>query len=413
MTLPDVNRSYDAAQAALVRWFNQDAYRITSPWRLTREVCRQLVAAGVALRHFGAFIHILHPDLFGVAHRWDRATDQVKTTAGRIENFTTAEYRSSPVQVIQDGAAALRRRLEQPGFVPDFDVLRQYIAAGATDYVAMTLDFTDGGRHCITMTCDRPGGFTLAELRLVDALLPYIARISEIRSTRYLARTLLDTYVGSDAGEAILTGNIHRGSAETIHAVIWMCDLRGYTGLGETVPRDELIALLNAYFDCVGAPVRERGGEILKFIGDAMLAIFRVAGPDTVADDCRRAADAVADARARLQALNERRAAEGKPSVRCGIALHIGDVSYGNIGTTDRLDFTVIGPAVNLAARLTSLCGELGETAVLSQAIARAFPLHVESLGRHVLKGMAGTQEVFRLHGPPAILSGEPTIEVT
>jgi adenylate cyclase len=410
--LPDVNRDYDAAYDALVHWFNEEAYQITSPWRLVRDVCARLADSGVPLQQFTAFIYMLHPNFFGVAHRWECATGKVTSTLGRIEILATDEFRKSPVQVILDGAAAVRRRLDRPGFVPDFPVLSSYIAKGATDYVAMQLDFTDGVRHCVSLTSNKPGGFTLAELRLIDALMPYMARLTEIQSNRYLAKTLLDTYVGTDAGEAILTGNIRRGSAETIHAVIWMCDLRNFTGLSETLPGSELIALLNDYFESVGTPVRERGGEILKFIGDAMLAIFRVPGPDAVAEGCRKAAEAVSDARLRLHALNEKRAGEGKQALRCGIALHIGDVAYGNIGTADRLDFTVIGPAVNMAARLTTLCGEIGETAVLSEAMARGSQLHVESLGRHSLKGIAGAHEVFRLLGPPAILASTEPIEL-
>lgn len=409
----DVNRGYEATHAALVRWFIEDAYRITSPWRLTQEVCQRLVAVGVPLQQFTAFIYMLHPNFFGVAHRWERATGKVKSTMGRLEVLASDDFQKSPVKVILDGAAAVRRHLDRPGFVPDYPVLLGYIAGGATDYVAMRLEFTDGVSHCVSMTADRPGGFTRHELRLIDGLLPYMARLTEIQSNRYLAKTLLDTYVGSEAGEAILTGNIRRGSAETIRAVIWMCDLRDFTRFSETLPRDELIGLLNAYFQTVGTPIRERGGEILKFIGDAMLAIFRVVSPATLADDCRKAAEAVADARTRLQDLNTRREAEGRPALRCGIALHVGDVSYGNIGTDDRLDFTVIGPAVNLAARLTTLCGEIGETAVLSEAMARASQLHVESLGRHRLKGIAEPQEVFRLFGPPAILSNGGEIELT
>ncbi|MGE5147869.1 MAG: adenylate/guanylate cyclase domain-containing protein [Candidatus Eiseniibacteriota bacterium] len=410
--LPDVNRDYGAVHDALIRWFNEDAYKITSPWRLVREVCSRLVGAGVPLQQFTAFIYVLHPNFFGVAHRWERSTGKVNSIMGRIEVLASDEFSKSPVKVILDGAAAVRRRLDRPGFVPDFPVLLDYIAKGATDYLAMQLEFTDGVRHSVSLTCDRPGGFTLNELRLIDGLMPYMARLTEIQSNRYLARTLLDTYVGPDAGEAILTGNIRRGSAETLHAIVWMCDLRGFTGLSESLPRDELIALLNDYFECVGTPVRERGGEILKFIGDAMLAIFRIGGPAAVGEGCRKAAEAVTEARARLAALNEKRAAEGKPALRCGIALHIGDVSYGNIGTVDRLDFTVIGPAVNLAARLTTLCGELGETVVLSEAVARGSHLHVESLGRHGLKGIAGDHEVFRLLGLPAILGGSEPIEL-
>ncbi|MCZ6863146.1 MAG: adenylate/guanylate cyclase domain-containing protein, partial [Alphaproteobacteria bacterium] len=239
------------------------------------------------------------------------------------------------------------------------------------------------------------GGFTTAELSLVDALLPYMARLTDIQALDFLATTLLDTYVGKDAGHEIMVGNIQRGDTHTIRAVIWLCDLRDFTTLSDTMPGAELIALLNDYFDCVGKPVRARGGEILKFIGDAMLAIFRIANEDELADACKNALEAADEAQGLLGEMNEARRKAGEHPIAFGIGLHVGDVMYGNIGAADRLDFTVIGPAVNLAARIEGLCRELGQTVILSEEFAQASGSDFESLGKHKLKGLAESRQVF------------------
>ncbi len=393
--VPDVNADFDSAPAALMAWFVDEAWRLTSPRKLTLEACRRLVRAGVPLHQFNVFIFTLHPDYFGVTHRWSRETDAIESFQGAHSLVTSDTVTKSPIATVFEGVAGLRRRLDRPGFVPDFEVLEDYIAAGATDYVLMRLEFTDGSPHCITMTTDRPGGFNTAELCLVGETVPHMSRLAEIQAVRYLATTLLDTYVGHDAGRRVMTGTIRRGSGETIHAVIWLCDLRDFAKLGDSLPRDELIGLLNDYFDCVGPPVRARGGEILKFMGDAMLAIFRVEGPEAAAEACETALAAAAESETRLAELNARRKEDGRPAIDFGVALHIGDVMYGNIGTGDRLDFTVIGPAVNLAARLESLCPELGRPVVVSADFAAAARQPLTALGAHALKGIAGRHQVF------------------
>jgi len=401
--LPDVNRDFEAAMRAFTAWYAHEAPQLRSPRQLVRETCERFVAHGVPLHRFTALLLMLHPDHFGVSHRWARGSDEIKSSRGSYEIWNRPVLQNSPYGEINRGAAALRRRLAGPHAQIDYDVLKDYIADGCTDYVIMHLPFSDGGRHAAAFATDRAGGFTLAELTFIDAMLPHLARQSELLTLRYLTTTLLDTYIGRKAGERVLTGQIRRGSGETIRAVIWLSDLRGFTTLSDRLPRDALIALLNGYFDCVGAAIDAAGGEILKFIGDAVLAIFPLGVRYDLAVTARAAVRAAERARA---GLGELRKLPGGAGLDFGVALHVGDVMYGNIGTAQRLDFTVIGPAVNMTARLESLAASLGEPILVSGEIASAlggsFASGLESVGRHPLKGMATPVEAFRPRAPSA-----------
>jgi adenylate cyclase len=391
--LPDVNRDYDAALESFTAWYVHEAPQIRSPRELVRQTCERFAAHGVPLFRFVALLLMLHPDHFGVAQRWYRGNPEVKTSRGSHEIWNRPVLQQSPYGEINRGAAALRRRLEGPHASIDYEVLKEYAAEGGTDYVMMHLPFSDQGRHAAAFVTDRPGGFTLAELKFIDAMLPHMARQSELLTLRYLTTTLLDTYVGRKAGERVLTGQIRRGSGETIRAVIWLSDLRGFTALSDRLPRDALLQILNGYFDCVGGAIEAAGGEILKFIGDAVLAIFPLGVRYDLGVTVRAAVRAAERARAGLAEL---RKLKGGAELDFGVALHIGDVMYGNIGTSQRLDFTVIGPAVNLTARLESLAGALGEPIVVSAEIAKALGNGAVSIGRHSLKGMAAPVEAFR-----------------
>jgi adenylate cyclase len=392
-SLPDVNRNYAAALESFTAWYIHEAPRLRSPRALVRETCERFVAHGVPLQRFVALLLMLHPDHFGVSHRWFRGNPEIKTGRGSYAIWNSPVLQESPYGEIYRGAAALRRRLTGPDARMDFEVLKEYADDGCTDYVIMHLPFSDEGRHAAAFATDRPEGFTPAELKFIDAMLPHLARQSELLTLRYLTTTLLDTYVGRQAGERVLTGQIRRGSGETIRAVIWLSDLRGFTTLSDRLPRDALIALLNGYFDCVGGAIEAAGGEILKFIGDAVLAIFPLGARYDLGVIARAAVGAAEKARAGLAEL---RKLPGGAELDFGVALHVGDVMYGNIGTSQRLDFTVIGPAVNLTARLESLAGALGEPIVVSADIAKALGGKAESIGRHNLKGMAAPVEAFR-----------------
>jgi adenylate cyclase len=258
----------------------------------------------------------------------------------------------------------------------------------------MPLTFSDGRIHALTLATDAPAGFDVESLGHLHELLPLLSRLVEVHALRHTARVLLDTYLGAHTGARVLDGLIRRGDGEVIPAVVWWADLRGSTALAERLSRQEYLWLLNRFFECTAGSVVERGGEVLKFIGDAVLAIFPLKGQP---DAGRRALDAVNEALRRIAQLNAERDMGGADPVDAAIALHQGEVSYGNIGIPGRLDFTVTGPAVNEVARLEGLSKQLGQRVVASDAFARLVPGSLVSLGRHPLRGVSGEREVFTL----------------
>ena len=289
----------------------------------------------------------------------------------------------------------MRRRLVGPDAQIDFPVLEEVLATGATDYLALPLCSVEGVTSAVTYATDRPEGFISAEVSMLESLSPALAMAIEIQAKRRILTTLLDIYLGHDAGLRVLAGTIRRGDMQRIYAVLWYCDLRGFTRLSEKLPPDELIETLNAFFECMGGAVEAESGDILKFIGDGMLAIFPVGEFDYCENVATRAYRAAEDALRRLDALNTERRRAGQPSLKCGIVLHVGDVIFGNIGAPRRLDFTVIGPAVNLAARIEALCAELGRRLLVSATFSRFARAPLVSLGAYPLKGLTEPQEVF------------------
>ena len=308
------------------------------------------------------------------------------------------QYRNSPFAAIINGEGGIRRRLEGPGARLDYPVLEDLVAEGATDYVAMPLRFSDGQINILVLVSDRPGGFSTDQLGQLYEVLPNLSRMLEAHAQRISSLTLLKTYLGRNAGQRVMDGLVKRGDGELLHAAIWLSDLRGSTVLAETLSREDYLAALNQYFDAVAGAVIDHDGEVLKFIGDAVLAIFpiddlRHPNPDA----CTQALAAVRDAGERLAALNEVRRAAGELPLDFGIGLHRGDLTYGNIGTTKRLDFTVIGPAVNEASRIEGLCKPLGQPVLISAAFADSYPGQLTSLGKHALRGVAEPKEIFTL----------------
>jgi adenylate cyclase len=249
----------------------------------------------------------------------------------------------------------------------------------------------------VTFATDLPGGFDDAQIESLLKLLPILALVSEIRVKNRLARTLLETYVGSHAGELILAGATRRGTGTTVRAAIMICDLRGFTHISDTWPRDDVIDLLNGYFDAMSEPIARHGGEILKFIGDGLLAIFPLDQPNA----CANLLHAVTEARQAMIAFNKKTGETGHAPLNYGIGVHVGDVMYGNIGSTTRLDFTVIGPAVNMASRLEALTKQLGKPVLLSQAFADLVKneFDLERVGETPVRGFNDPIELFAYHG--------------
>jgi adenylate cyclase len=375
---------------AIADWLIDGARSAPQPQEVLSQLCDRLVACGIPLWRVAVFVNTLHPQIIGRRFIWRPGAD-VEISEGRFGLFDTPEFRENPVARVYATRTALRRRLADPGCAMDFPILRELRVEGVTDYVALPLFFTDGALHLVTCTTQQPGGFTDAQIAGIEAIMTPLARVAEIRALRRTASTLLDTYVGHDAGERILAGHIRRGDIEEIHAAIWLSDMRGFTALADRQPPRVLIDLLNRYFDCQVPVILDHGAEVLKYMGDGLLAIFTIAGDE--AEVCRRALAAARRAQTNIAELSR----SVMPGLRFGLALHIGDVLYGNIGSGNRLDFTCIGPAVNFAARIEKLAGELGRGILASGEFARHCRGEFTALGEFTLTGFSTAQTVFGL----------------
>ena len=400
--MPDAQQMAEDARAGarpIGAWLLEDERIKSSRTTILLDLyVRRLIDAGLPVDRATLHIQQLHPQLGARTVLWEReAGGAVETGLDHRVRHAPA-FLASPVKRMYDGCPAIRRHLEAPDCPMDFPILSDLREKGVTDYTMRPIAFSSGGVNALSLATIRPGGFADQSIALVDATLPAFGAVLELRQLRRTARDLLSTYVGPNTGERIFNGAIRRGDGQMIYAVIWYCDLRGFTSFSEGQPLDEVIAVLNAYFDRMAAPVVARGGEILKFIGDAMLAIFPCEATCEskigIADNAVAAAEA---AIAGVADLNEARRKDGKPPVECGVALHIGEAMYGNIGAADRLDFTVIGPAVNLVSRLEPICVTLDYPLVASATLAGLSRREFRSLGPHTLKGIAKPQEVFTL----------------
>jgi len=378
---------------AVVDWLAAGAISGARSEDVLDELCRALLACGLPLWRVAVFVTTPHPDIMGRSFVWQEQAG-VKVTAAPFEMMQSARYLDSPVVAVYASRQPIRRHLADPDCPDDFPVVRDLRAEGATDYVAFPLLFFDGSVHVATWTTRQPGGFTAEQLSDLESVIAPLARVAEIRALRRMAGNVIDTYVGHQTGEKILAGKIRRGYVEAIRAAIWLSDMRGFTTLSERLPPQELIDLLNRYFGAQVPPILEHGGEVLKFMGDGLLAIFPIADDADADAICRHA---LACARAvETQVAELPRTAENE-ATRFRVALHAGEVMYGNIGGGNRLDFTCIGPAVNLAARLEKVAGKLGETIVASADFAAHVPGAFARRGEFPVAGFAAPQMVFGL----------------
>jgi adenylate cyclase len=385
----------------VIDWLSDGARSAQLSEDVLEELCRGMAEAGIPLWRVAVFVTTLHPDLMGRAFRW-WSESGVQVSEAQYDIKETDDYLKSPVVAVYGTRQPLRRKLADPNCPIDFAVLNEFRAEGATDYVAFPLVFTDGSVHVATWSTRQPGGFTPKQYVDLEQVIAPLTRVAEIRALRRTATNLLNTYVGRQAGERILAGRIRRGHVEAIHAAIWLSDMRGFTTRSERLPPQDLINLLNRYFDCQVPAILNGGGEVLKFIGDGLLAIFPLAGDGEDASEvCRRALTCARAAEAAIATLDAPRG-DNHDAIRFGLALHIGQVSYGNIGGGNRLDFTCIGPAVNLAARLEKRASALGRTIVASAEFAGHVPGAFVPLGEFPVAGFAAPQKLFGLKDQPA-----------
>lgn len=382
--------------------------------------CQKLFEAGFPVKRVQVGMTTLHPRYGAHTFLWRAGADKVEHTSYERAENTQEPYLKSPVHHMRSkGLLSLRRRIDEKGS-DEFPLFREFHAEGLVDYAAYIVPFDP--RHAtalasgagpaedangrgqgvdgVFLSCatDVPEGFDESQLDQVFQALPYLALSIKSRLTYDIADTVLGTYLGDDAGHRVLSGAIERGTAKAIPAIIWFSDLRGFTRLTDSLPRDVLVETLNDYLEAMAEPVHANNGQILKIMGDGLLATFDLTDRDKTAVS-REALAAAAELRAAFPVFNDRRKTAGKPIMDFGLALHMGEVFYGNIGASERLDFTVIGPAVNEASRIQSLCRPLDRNVLISKSVKEAAgrDVRLEALGAHKLRGVREPQDLFGL----------------
>ncbi len=397
--LPEAE-STQVAGGPLIDWLLREAWLCATPAELTEQFAQHLVLLGMPLWRFNVSIWTLHPELAGQRFTWTREGEGVQESGTPHGALRHPAYLNSPVRHVSEGLGGVRQRLDidDPEF--QFPILEELRANGGTDYVAMPLPFSDGQFQTMTLASDRPEGFSTAHLGRVFEGIFALGRFYEVLTLRRNTTVLFDTYLGQRTRRRVLGGLTQRGDGEDIRAAILYCDLRDSTTLAESLSRETYLDLLNDFFERAAEPVLARGGEVLKFIGDAVLAIFPLEGDqgddEAMGQACRRARQAAQEIVSRIAAAPAR---ADRPPPRCAIGLHFGDVMYGNVGAPSRLDFTVIGTAANIAARLSAQCKELEQPLLMSAEIARHAPENLHSLGLRQLHHVAQDVEVFVVAG--------------
>ncbi|NJO36723.1 MAG: adenylate/guanylate cyclase domain-containing protein [Rhizobiales bacterium] len=392
--------------AALSDWICAQGLLRADLGTLLEGFCERLAATGLPLARGYLTAQTLHPRIAGLGYAW-RPGRKIVSDTYLYQTTPSAAFLVSPIKHLLDtDLADLRVRLQgdEPLAFPVCEDLR---AEGCTDYFIQLQKFgrdgaPDGKTGAIfSWTSSEPGGFADDDIALLRLLAPRLAMAVQTRTSQDITVNLLDAYVGSAAGRLILDGDIRRGALEVISSVILLADLQGFTAMSERTRHDDLVDMLNQYFDCLVGPIVERGGNVLKFLGDGLLATFPLNG-EPAEYLCEQALDAAADILERVERLKGERAAAGKPVMILDIALHLGDVYWGNVGSAERLDFTVVGPAVNEAARIETLCAQYERNLLVSETFAQAATrssARLVSIGRFALRGVRSAQSIYTLEG--------------
>ncbi len=336
-------------------------------------------------------LEVLNPELSGSQLIWVSGALN-RTELGRAGMSTREDYLKSPIFVVDTTNRPFRWRSVEP--MPDMETIQRLATQGATDYFVMPLPFQDATRtSTMSFASQQPSGFSEFDINRLEMAARIFAPIAERWVLRHIALDLLAHYLGRVPAERVYAGQIERGDVTTIEAAILICDMRGFTAMTDRSGRGQIVALLNRWFERLGAAIRDQQGDIMKVMGDGLLAVFPLQGAR--AATCDRALDAALGAIAQTDALNRELAAEGIAELRFGIGLHWGEVEFGNIGTRERLDFTVIGPAVNLASRLQELTQSLDTPILASAEFAAASSRDLRDLGARAVRGMAAEIGVF------------------
>jgi adenylate cyclase len=393
---PPAERPAHDSLDAIAEWLVGPARQIASGVHAFDEFAWRMLATGMPLLRVTLHTSTLHPQYLGATFVWLRTTGQTEQRLIAHEVPDLIPYEDNPVRRVVLGGETLRRRIDADDAVLDFPILHDLKAQGATDYLALPIASAHLARnYMVTYVIDRPGGFTESEVGDLTRVSQRLPVLVDMHSQKAISRNVLNAYLGAKTGPKVLEGQIRRGTGEEITAVLWSSDLRSFTALSDRLPGNRMIALLNALFDAQAKAIHDHGGEILKFIGDGLLAIFPIERAEMAAGAARQALEAAMEAIAAVSGLGDELAAVGEPPLHIVVALHLGTVIYGNIGAANRLDFTVIGPAVNLVSRVEAVAKALNLPIVVSDEFARAYDGPLRSVGTHQLRGLATPHELF------------------
>jgi adenylate cyclase len=393
----------DAQCAELTRWIIASGLAGQSETATLTGFCQHAFAAGLPLARANVVIDTLHPVYEGRAFTWKRRQEKTSLSEyGRTPERSERWERSPFYRLEISGDSLLRCRVDASTELA-FPVFSELRADGITDYMAMAHRFSAEGiigeMDCVysSWATDAPQGFGDSDVADLSRLIPSFALAMKAASLARVAETLVETYLGRDAGRRVLQGRIERGRADRIEAVLWFSDLRNYTRISDSAAPEQVIPFLNDYADAIISSIHGQGGDVLKLMGDGALAIF-TAGDSGRA--CHAALAAASDARGAVATVNRRRAAEGLPTTDMYLGLHMGEVFYGNIGSRERLDFTVVGPAVNEVSRIAGLCRSVDQPLLVSSAFASAIgdaKKLLVSVGRYALRGVGRPQDLYTL----------------
>ena len=378
----------------IIEWLFKQGRFIESQTEFVQTLSEKLLAAGAPIDRLTISLPTLNPLVKATSATWWKDTNKTVPFIAQHNIYNSDRYKGSPLEQLFETNRSVRQSLIE---LPE-NAHRAYTElaeADFTDYYAMPITFSNGLGSAFIVATKAIGGLSPCDVENLKRLRNFFAPSLEVFSLRFLSQSLMETYVGKRTSQKVLSGMIKRGDADTIHAALWFSDLRNFTHLTETLPAAEVLAMLNEYFEFVAAAVSAHGGEILRFIGDAMLIVFPISDEISMRAACNAALGAAKDARATLAVVNHLRKRKAYPLIEFGVGLNVGEVVYGNVGAPDRLDFTVMGPAVNRTARLEALTKVLGRNILVSKEFAEQVDCPAMSLGEHQMKGIEQPQSVF------------------
>lgn len=387
------------SRAEIVDWLTSPGENRLGMAAFFEQLCLKLNETGVPVMRAMLSLQDRHPQIAARVVRWERG-EKLHTQSFPLAEVDSPDYLNSPIFVIHEGASSVRRKLEGDPAEFDFDLLHELREIGATDYVAMALVFSDGSRHFVSWMTGQPGGFTVEQLAFLDKLMPLIRLRVELDHTQRIMSTFLTTYLGKGASERITAGTIHRNQGEELSAVLLFCDLRNFTAMADRLAPADVITILGEYYEAVAEPVEQRGGDIIKLMGDGLLCLFPYDPDDS--GDCEthtacRAVESVRAAHARVLQIDPSHFPPDVGHLQAGFALHTGRVTFGNVGSRERLDFTAIGRAVNEVVRVEQLTKTLNHPVLATKAFADLHCEELVSVGHHHLRGVADEKELFAL----------------